>query len=328
MEKEIIFPWGENKNETEGLIIKIPVTDIKPLSRPLRDSAKQLKSVIKILERNGGSAPICVLKKESGKYELLAGRQRLAAAVIAGMTEVNAVLCVPDNELETVLTLLRGSDGIFNCFEEADFFKKVIGSGEYTQRELAERIGKSQSYISNKMRLCRFSPYVRRKIIESGLSERHARQFLRISDEKLMRYAVNQAAGMNMNVEKTEEMVDDLLGKTKKDAAAKKKVNNTKPGGRTMNKAAENINENTRAFDEAESRSDKSELLRQLIKEIMENIDAAKALGLTVNAGQRNTDRDVEIVIRVPRAENSVSLKSTLKPAEGQRPPSRDKNAA
>lgn len=332
MGKEIIFPWGENNSETGGPIIKIPVSDIKPISRPLRDSAKQLKSVIKVLERNGGVAPICVLKNESGKFELLAGRQRLAAAVLAGMTEVQAVLCLPDNELETVLTLLRGSDSIFNCFEEADYFKKVIGSGEYTQRELAERIGKSQSYISNKMRLCRFSPYVRKRIIESGLTERHARQLLRIRDEKLMRYAVNQAVSMNMNVEKMEELVDNLIGKPKKDVAAKKKTVKSikRTGARTTNKVAEDAisNDSAEDFDESEDRVNKAMLLKQLIKEIMGNIDDAKALGLTVNAGQRNTDRDVEIVIRVPRAENSVSLKSVPRPAEGPQPTSRDKNVA
>ena len=313
MGKNIVFPWGENNNETKSPIIKIPVSDIKPLSKPLRDTAKQLKSVTKMLERNGGIAPICVIKNASGSFELLAGRQRLAAAVVAGVREVPAVLCTPEGELETVLTLLSGSLGIFSCFEEADYFKKIIDNGEYTQRELAERIGKSQSYISNKLRLCRFSTYVRKRITESGLSERHARQLLRINDEKMMRYAVNQAISMNMNVEKMEEMVNDLLGKDKKYKAVKKTQVNVlqKTGGTKMSKMAENTSEMAASSGESRERRDNSELLRLLIKEIMKNI---KALGLTVNAGQRNTDRDVEIIIRVPRAENAVSLKSTPKP--------------
>ena len=101
--------------------------------------------------------------------------------------------------------------------EEAEAFCTLVAEHGITQEELAARLGKSQSAVANKIRILRLSPEVKKILSENGLSERHARALLRLSDEKLRLRALSIIVDRGLNVKKTDELVESMLSKNEKE---------------------------------------------------------------------------------------------------------------
>ncbi|MCQ2414117.1 MAG: hypothetical protein MJ082_04915 [Clostridia bacterium] len=97
-----------------------------------------------------------------------------------------------------------------NMFEEAEALAGTVALCRVTQEEFADKLGVSQSYVANKLRLLKFSPELRLAILEGHLSERHARAILRLSDDKDRKLAVAAAVRENMTVAETEAFVEVL----------------------------------------------------------------------------------------------------------------------
>ena len=98
-----------------------------------------------------------------------------------------------------------------NMFDEARTLDGMIKMCKMTQGEVAKKLGVSQSYVGNKIRLLNFSEDIQRLITESGLTERHARTVLRVEDEELQRECIEKARDRKMTVAECEAMVDMLV---------------------------------------------------------------------------------------------------------------------
>ena len=98
-----------------------------------------------------------------------------------------------------------------NMFENARSLEAMLAIEGMTQKKLADILGTSQSYVANKIRLLAFSAQAQKKILEYGLSERHARCILRLPDEEDRLSAIEKAGTMKMNVERCEALVDTVL---------------------------------------------------------------------------------------------------------------------
>lgn len=96
-------------------------------------------------------------------------------------------------------------------FDEAASIKKMLGMRGMTQAKLAGVLGVSQPYIANKLRLLAYSDEERRRILELGLSERHARTLLRIKDTRVRLEAIETCGRGKMNVARCEILVDSIL---------------------------------------------------------------------------------------------------------------------
>ncbi len=100
-----------------------------------------------------------------------------------------------------------------NIFDEARALYGTIKMCELTQGQIAERLGVSQSYIANKLRLLKFSTAMQEKIAESGICERNARTLLRVKDEKMQTHLLSQIVSKGLTVAQTEALVDTALEK-------------------------------------------------------------------------------------------------------------------
>ena len=98
-----------------------------------------------------------------------------------------------------------------NMFEEATALFGTIRICKTTQEEFAARLGVSQSYIANKLRLLRFSPYMRELILDSALSERHARALLRLEDEPSQKAALLRISAGSLTVAESEAMIEEMV---------------------------------------------------------------------------------------------------------------------
>ncbi len=98
-----------------------------------------------------------------------------------------------------------------NMFEEARALRGMISMCSLTQSEIAKKMGVSQSYVANKIRLLNFSDEVQNLIITSNLSERHARMLLKIKDDESIKLAIEKITSMNLNVAASEVLIDGLI---------------------------------------------------------------------------------------------------------------------
>lgn len=194
-------------------VFYLPVGSLRPNpNQPRRcfdeDSLRELSDSIR---RYGILQPLTVRRGEEG-YELIAGERRLRAAKLAGIGEVPCLLARSSEEESALLALienLQRSD--LHYFEEAAAIAKLIAAYGLSQEQAAEKLGKSQSAVANKLRLLRLSPDCTRKLRENGLSERHARALLRLADEEDRSLALDAILARGYNVAQSEAYIEQLL---------------------------------------------------------------------------------------------------------------------
>ena len=156
--------------------------------------------------------PLTVRRTGNGGYELVAGERRLRAARVAGLTDVPCLLINADGEDSSVIALVENLQRRdLDFFEEANGFKRLIEQFGLTQEEAARKVGKTQSAVANKLRLLRLSPACVTLLREGGLSERHARALLRLSDENERLAALRVIVERGCNVAQAEAYIESVL---------------------------------------------------------------------------------------------------------------------
>ena len=194
-------------------VVEIPLEEIRPNpSQPRQEfDQKELDSLSGSIRENGLLQPILVRQKNYG-YELIAGERRLRACRLAGLVTVPCLVSDCDEKNAAIYAMLENLQRQdLKVFEEAEGLQKLIAQWGVTQEEAAKRLGKSQSSIANKMRLLRLTPPERQKITEAGLSGRHARALIRITDETLRGQVLEEVIRRNLNVAQTDRLVDKRL---------------------------------------------------------------------------------------------------------------------
>lgn len=145
-------------------------------------------------------------------YELIAGERRLRAARMAQLATVPCIVVNTDDstsaELAIIENLLRED---LNMFEQAEAFRRLMEEFMLTQEEVARRVSLSQSAVANKLRLLKLTRRERETILGSGLTERHARALLKITDPGLRADVLTQITLRKLNVSATERYIDSVL---------------------------------------------------------------------------------------------------------------------
>ncbi len=145
-------------------------------------------------------------------YELIAGERRLRAAKLAGLTSVPCIIVNTDDstsaELAIIENLLRED---LNMFEQAEAFRRLIDEFMLTQEEVARRVSLSQSAVANKLRILRLTRFERQEILQAGLTERHARALLKLTDESVRLQTLGYIIEKKLNVSSAEAYIDRII---------------------------------------------------------------------------------------------------------------------
>lgn len=171
----------------------------------------KLDELARSIRRNGLIQPIGVAKTRNG-YKLIFGERRLRASIIAKMKQIPCIVmndAANRSKLYSLIENLQRDDLTF--FEQADGINALIMQYGMSRQEISERLGLSESTISNKLRLLRLTALQRESIENMSLTERHARTLLRICDNDMRTRALNEIIERRMNVEDAERYVDRLL---------------------------------------------------------------------------------------------------------------------
>ncbi len=216
-------------NIVEKKIEEILVDKVIPNPYQPRKSFPQagLEELSASIKAYGILQPISVRKIGEDRYELIAGERRLKAARLAELKTIPAIVnnnyTDTDSAILAIIENLQRED--LNFMEEAEGYANLIEDHGFTQQSLAEKIGKSQSTIANKLRILRLEANIKRRLLENGLTERHARALLRLPDETLREEALDKIIKDDLNVKKTEQLVKTMvenIGKEKRTNSAQK----------------------------------------------------------------------------------------------------------
>ena len=202
---------GSSEAGSKGRL-EIAVNDIKPNPyQPRRDfDDNRLQELADSIRLHGVFTPILVKKAVQG-YELIAGERRLKASKLAGLSMIPAILMDFDDQQMMEIALLENIQREdLNAIEEAAAYEKLIHKLEYTQDELAKRIGKSREHVANMLRLLKLPKRVQKYVVEKQLSMGHVRALLALKDEEQMELAAVQAIRDHLSVRAVEALVKKM----------------------------------------------------------------------------------------------------------------------
>ena len=205
-------------------VVEIPIERIVPNpSQPRRIFVQtELDNLSNSIKESGLLQPLTVRRLGANQYELIAGERRLRACRIAGFKTVSCIVNDCDEKQSAIYAMLENLQRQdLQLFEEAEGIARLISEWGVTQEEAAIRLGKSQSAIANKLRLLKLSLEDRKKIVEAGLTERHARALLRIPNQAMRSKVLDTIITNGYNVQRTDAYIEQLL--TLKEAEAKPK---------------------------------------------------------------------------------------------------------
>lgn len=194
-------------------IVNIPLELIRPNPNQPRKyfDSTALEELACSIREYGVIQPITV-RRNGAEYEIIAGERRFRASESIGVETIPAIVIHADDNKSAILALLENLQREDLCFfEVAEGYQNLIREQGMTQEDLARKIGKSQSTIANKIRLLKLPPMVKRLVREYGLTERHARALLHLTDEQKQMEAVKIICERGLNVQQSENLVKSML---------------------------------------------------------------------------------------------------------------------
>ena len=153
--------------------------------------------------------PILVRKYED-KYEIIAGERRYRAAKIAGLTEVPVIVKnVDENKLAEMALIENLQRENISPIEEAESYEQILNLSSLTEQRLSEIVGKSQSFISNKLRLLKLPNNIKEALKQRKISERHARSLLTVDDEQRQIELLNRVINEKLTVKELDNIINE-----------------------------------------------------------------------------------------------------------------------
>ncbi len=208
-------------------IVDVPVDSIiaNP-DQPRKDfGEEELAELSESIKEYGVIQPIILKKYNAFSYILIAGERRLRAAVMAGLAKIPAIVREADEKDSAIIALVENVQREnLGYLEEARAYYRLMTDYGLTQGELAERVGKKQSTISNKTRLLSLPEDIQNALIANRLTERHARALLKIPDDQTRRMVIRRIIDHGLNVRQTEKLIQDILEKQQEEMRKQKKT--------------------------------------------------------------------------------------------------------
>ena len=177
------------------------------------DALQELADSIK---QFGVIEPLVVVKRK-GYYELIAGERRWRAARLAGLKEVPVVIKDYDDQQIVEIALIENIQREdLNPIEEAHAYERLIQEFNLTQDEVAERVSKSRTTVTNALRLLKLTEKVQQMLIDEMITAGHARAILAISDPEKQYTVAMRVFDEKLSVRETEKLVKSILTPSKK----------------------------------------------------------------------------------------------------------------
>lgn len=233
-----LIPVGSTEGKTKIGINSAPAAEEKPdkmvkitMVEPNRDQPRHkfdeaaLNELADSIKQYGIISPIIVQDRKD-HYEIIAGERRWRAAKIAGLKEIPVIIKnFTEQEIVEISLIENIQRENLNPIEEALAYKRLLNEFNLKQEEVAERVSKSRTAVTNSMRLLKLADEVQQMIIDEKITTGHARALITIEDTEKQIEIAKKVVDEKLSVRDIEKLVKDL-NKPKKEKKAAKQIKN------------------------------------------------------------------------------------------------------
>ena len=209
-------------------VVQIPLSMIRTNPQQPRKifTAEELEELTGSIREYGVLQPLLVKKGENRTFTLIAGERRFRAAGRAGLERVPVIIKDLEEKEAALIALVENVQREdLNFLEEAKAYQKLMEDFDLTQGEIAKKVNKQQSTISNKIRILTLPEDVQEMILANKLTERHARALLKLSDGSDRKRVLERVVHNHLNVKQTEKLIDDILASRAKADKNRSRIN-------------------------------------------------------------------------------------------------------
>ena len=315
-----LFGLGKHQgtaSETKNQVVEIPVVAIVPNQYQPRKVFDQteIQELAQTISEHGLLQPIVVREFRPGEYEIIAGERRFRAVKLLQWEKIPAIVeKMTDAESASLALIENLQRAQLSPVEEAQAYKQLMEFNHLTQAALAKGMGKSQSFVANKLRLLKLIKPVQNAILDGRITERHGRALLSL-DEDQQRTLLMEIVNQHWNVRQTEDAVAQILGKpTSAEKAAQQAVqqdaaseNVAQAAGETTetdvttDSAAAKTPAKKKRAKKKQPKSIKVSDPRIAVNTIKHSIKLVKDSGVAAKLSGKDTADSYEITIRIPK---------------------------
>ncbi len=197
--------------------IPLDQIEVNPF-QPRHDfNAEALEELANSIRVHGIVQPITVRKISARKYQLIAGERRLRAAKLAGLAEIPAFVRAADDEQMLEMALIENTHREdLNAMEVAINYKRLIDECNLRQEDLAGKVGKDRTTVTNYLRLLKLPPEIQQALKSKTISMAHARALIGIDDPVIQLHLYKEISGKELSVRQTEQLVREYSGGNKR----------------------------------------------------------------------------------------------------------------
>ena len=224
VEKTIVDPV-----ERVNVVLNVPVDHIRANpNQPRKEfDEERLEELAESLRTHGLIQPITVRYIGEKRFELISGERRLRAAKLAGLDEIPAYIREANDEQSMAFALIENIQREeLNPLEIAMGYKRLLEEFDYTQAEVADRVGKNRTTVTNMLRLLNLPDYIQTSLIRGEISIGHARALITIEDTEIQARLLKKIIAEHWSVRQVEDAVRELNMPEKKKKSAKKEPTN------------------------------------------------------------------------------------------------------
>ncbi|MFD2209452.1 nucleoid occlusion protein [Virgibacillus halophilus] len=278
-----IFGLGD-KGEPEKMeedyrpdeVVQLPVEEIQPNQYQPRAlfNEEKIAELAQTINTHGIIQPIVVRRMEDQEhgYELIAGERRWRAVQLLEWKEIPAIIReMSDTQTASVALIENLQREELTVIEEATAYAKLLELHQLTQEALAQRLGKNQSTIANKLRLLKLPEPVQEALLQKQITERHARALIKLKDVEKQVKLLEMILENDLNVKQTEEKITQLN-------EPKEKKIKKKPRLKGVNKD-----------------------IRIAMNTIRQSLNMVSDTGIEVEADEQDMDDYYQFTIKIPK---------------------------
>lgn len=216
-EQEVIEEFEELGISEENLqeeIQQVPIDCIKPNKYQPRSvfSEEKIEELARTIHTHGVIQPIVIRPIEDDSYEIIAGERRYRAMKLLEWAEVPAIIRdIDDKETASIALIENLQREELTPIEEAFAYEKLLELHDLTQEALAQRVGKGQSTVANKLRLLKLPDEIKNALMSKEISERHARALMPLKEKELQLSLFEEVVEEQLNVKQLEKRVYETL---------------------------------------------------------------------------------------------------------------------
>jgi ParB family chromosome partitioning protein len=310
-----LFNFGKSENnDTKQKVVDVKLDQIIPNRYQPRQVFDKdgIRELAQTIDEHGLLQPIVVREYEPAKYEIIAGERRYRAMKLLEWETAPAIIeKMSDHEAASLALVENLQRSQLSSVEEAQAYRRLMDLNHLTQAALAKGMGKSQSFVANKLRLLKLIKPVQTAILDHRITERHGRAMLDL-DEKQQRDMLMKVVNNRLTVRQTEDEVAKALGRPlpseiakQKAAARQRELAPIAPSGEPLPPVgAKQSSAPAKKKKRAKRKTKPAKQIndaRLALNTIKKSIQLAKDSGFTVTTQEKNDDKSYQLVIDIPK---------------------------